>query len=340
MMKLNIDICTTRRVSGWIFNVDNSDPVQELYIEHLEKKIPIKLVERLDVANAFSLKQTMLGIEINIPDCFDGTVDDYKLYFRSQEIFSYRSQYEKLLEAETAPKPDINSSDSITYNSGRHVIFLHDNDDLRRNLEIFSIPIIKRSFPEQISGCTFSSKHIDKLTNFKSDLLSNLSQIIIVAPSALYTKINKSSPTLIESGRFITIYSNGDLHSPTGLHEHQLNHFILHKTHKEDSLPPFKSSIARIWSAIENYADLLFQTNSNLFFAIRHKGEPCPKANRYISNKIQQKRREDIVRVRSTNFEIILLNICAYPRLFDKISEKDCWQTAIRRGLKHLDLVI
>lgn len=340
MMKLNIDVCTTRRVSGWIFNVDDANPVQELYIEYQEKKVPIKLIERLDVAKAFSLNQTMLGIEINIPDCFDGTVDDYKLYFRSQEIFSYRSQYERLLAAETGLTVEPNNTTPTNYKTGRHIIFLHDNDELKTNLDIFSSPLIKRSFPEQISGCTFSYKHIDTLTDFKTDLLGNLSRIIMIAPSTLYSKIYKLSPTLIESGRFITIYSNGGLYSPTGLHEHQLNHFILNKTRNEDSLPLYKSSIARIWAAVENYADLLFTTGSNLFFAIRHDGEPCSSLNRYISNKIQQKRHEDIIRIRSANSEVILLNICAYTRLFDRISKPDCWNTAVQRGLKHLDLVI
>lgn len=338
-MKFNLDICTTRRVSGWIFNVDDQSPVDSLYISHADKKIKINLIERQDVAQAFSLKHTKLGIEINIPDAFDGVIDDYSIYFDSQEIFSYRAQYEKLIEAQAYLPSTLPKIENGNYGRGRHLIFFYEKEEHQRSLAAFSLPLIRRSFPKKIAGCEFSFEHIDKLSQIKKNLLDNLKNIVLVSPSDLYPKIQRTSPTLIESGRFITIFSSGTLLSPTGLHEHQLNNFIMSKTNNPQGLPLFTSSIARIWEAVENYADLIFKKNENLFFIIRSTGT-VSEAFSYISNKVQTKRSEEIIKVRSKESELILLNISAYSKMFDLIGEADCWNAAIKRGLKHLDLVI
>ncbi|WP_060479718.1 hypothetical protein [Pseudomonas monteilii] len=339
MIKFNLDICTTRRLSGWIFNEDDQIPIDGIYLSHADKKTKIELIEREDVAQAFSLSNTKLGIEINIPDAFDGVVDDYSLYFESQEIFSYRQQYEKLINARTSLPSMILNSDNPNFGKGRHVIFLYEKEEHQKSLAAFLQPMVRRSFPKKIAGCEFSFEHIGNLSRIKDSLLGNLKNVIIVSPSDLYSTIQKTSPTLIESGRFITIFESGSLLSPTGLHEHQLNNFIMRKTSNSHELPLFTSSVARVWEAVENYADLIFKTTENLFFIIQSTGTPVDSF-RYISNKIQSKRTEEIIRVRSKETEIILLNISAYSKMFDHIGDTDCWGVAIKRGLKHLDLVI
>lgn len=341
MMKFNLDVCTTRRISGWIFNINDEHPVDELYIACGEKRVAINLIERPDVAEAFSLTHTKLGIEINIPDAFDSTVNDYKIFYKSQELFSYKAQYERLLHPEKeAPSSSTEDSHRPNYKKGRHILFLYETEYDREQLDAFSKPMIRRSFPKIISGCEFSFEHINSLSDFKKDLLDNLKNILLIVPSALYSKIHRTSPTLIDSGKFVTLYSGGNLTSRTGLHEHQLNNFIVSKTRTPEELPTFKSSVARIWAAVENYADLIFSSNENLFFMVSLKGEASERINKHISNKIQNKRNEDIIRIHSEQTEVILLNISAYSKMFDCIGNDRFWGMAIKRGLKHSTLVI
>lgn len=344
MIKLNLDICTTRRLSGWIFNMDDLSPVEELFIESGANKVKIELTDRADVAEAFGLKHLKFGIEVNIPDAFDSVVNDYKLYYRNQEIFSYRSQYQKLEEAVSGvvalSNNDSTSTHKTNYKRERHILFLYETKEHKEFFEVLSQPLIRRSFPRKIAGCEFSSQNVNSLDQIKKDLLENLKNILVVIPSNLYEKLNRISPTLVASGKFITLYGDGGLSSRTGLHEHQLNNFVMRKTREENTLPLYKASIIRIWEVIENYADLIFNKNQNLFFIISKITKINPVLSQYISNKIQAKRSEDIIRIRTNQTELILLNISAYSKLFDKIGSEDCWNTAIKRGLRHLDLVI
>jgi hypothetical protein len=343
MIKLNLDICTTRRISGWLFDEVNLAASNDIYIESGSRRAKVELNPRLDVAQAFSLTDSNVGIEVNIPDVFDGLVDNYKLYYRNTEIFSYRSQYEKIVRASEqisrTAETELDASPT-NYAVGRHVIFIYENMEHQKNLEILSEPMIRRSFPNKIGGCEFTIRDINILNPIKKDIIDNLNNILFVIPSELFPNLYRISPTIAASQRLVTIYNNSSFESATGIHTHQLNNFIINKTRRTEDLPPFISCVVRVWELIENYANIVFNQNPQLFFMIFKSGEPDITLNRYISDNVQLKRKEDIVRVRHNENELVLLNISAYSKLFDRIGEKDCWKTAIKRGLRHLDMVL
>lgn len=340
MIKFNLDICTTRRVSGWLYDESTLLPVDDLYIGTAVKSQKIVLKEREDVAEAFGLGHSKCGFEINIPDIFDGLVSDYSLYIRDHEIFSYRAQLEKLKVIVSLNNQSLSKTDSnklTDYHKGRHVLFLHETSEIPEFLDSIFHSKLKQSFPSVLAGCTFSHCNIKNLSKIKSAIIDNISNILFIIPSRSYSKLNGVSPSMVQSGKFITIYSDGSLRSETGLHEHQLNNFVMQKTRNYD-LPLYQASIIRVWELIENYADLVFQRSKNIFFIASSTIGRNPLIEYYISTKIQGKFSESIVRINQNNLIIVLINITAYAYLFDVIDHPDCWEIAVKRGLTHSDI--
>jgi hypothetical protein len=343
MIKFNLDICTTRRVSGWLYDEETLLPVDDFYIGTEDGKFKISLKERNDVAAAFGLGNPGCGFEVNIPDIFDGLVSDYCLYIRDHEVFSYRAQIAKLKTIlATFDKTTAGSANNIKttdYRKGRHVVFLYETSEIPDFLDAIFNSKMKQSFPNIVAGCEFSHSSIQDLADIKSAIIDNISNILLITPSLSYARLNSISPSILQAGRFITLYSDGSLQSAAGLHEHQLNNFAIHKT-KEYELPLYQASIIRIWELIENYADLVFQRSKNIFFISTNNIGRNSLMEYFISKKIQGKKSENVIRITHNNLSILLVNIAAYIYLFDVIGRDDCWDVAIKRGLTHSDLVL
>lgn len=322
--------------------MESTDPVDDLYVEANNKKVKISLTDRADVQKAFELDQSKTGIELNIPDAFDSIVSDYKITCQGHEIFSYGSQHLKLAEtySNISSIGAEASSHKTNYEKGRHVVFIFEEEAHRKFFDAISQPAIRRSFPRKLSGCEFSHITLESFSSQKKHFLSNIKNIILVLPSNLYAKLNKISPTCISSGKLISLYHEGVLFSKTGLHQHQLNNFILNKTQEIPKLQPYQASVVRIWEAIENYADLIFGRTNNLFFIASSSEQIEKSEGHFISEKIQGKRNEDVIKIKKNKSEILLLNISAYCKMFDVIGKKDFWEIAVKRGLKHKTLAI
>lgn len=344
MIKFNLDICTTRRLSGWVFNINEPNHVVKLRIVACGKSIGLELTERNDVAEAFSLPHAQCGIEINIPDLFDSLIDDYKILIGDHELFSYQSQIQTLRNATradySAAAVEKRADDAVTYKHGRHVVFFYENPEMKTFLDFLSQPKIRRSFPKLTAGCEFSHIGVSEINTYKDDILSNLKNILIILPSHTYERIYRVSPTIIESGKLVTLYSDGSLKSSTKLHEHQINNFIASKT-KDHALPEsYQSSFIKIWEFIENYASLVFNQSNNLYFLSSNQGGISNLLSYYIANKVQGKRTEDILRIKHEDSVVVLVNMSAYMIIFDMLGTDDCWAKAISRGLTNKDLVI
>ena len=344
MIKFNLDVCTTRRISGWVFNIDDPSQVVNLRIVACGKSVEIELTERKDVAEAFTLPHARCGLEVNIPDIFDGLVDEYIIAIGDQELFSYQGQIQILKNA-TGTNPSLQNienkpEDIVIYGLGRHVVFLYENPNIKGFLDFLSQPKIRRSFPKKIAGCEFSSLTISEIIEHKSDILSNLGNILIVIPSHIYERVYKVSPTIIESGKLITVYPDGSLKSGAQLHEQQINNFVIRKTKDHNLAYKHQSSIIRIWEFIENYSDLVFNKPNNLYFISSKQGEISKLLSYYVSTKIQGKRTEDVIKIEHEGGALVLVNMSAYMFMFDVLGTDECWMKAISRGLRHLDLVI
>lgn len=343
MIKFNLDVCTTRRISGWVFNMDDTSQTVKLRLIACEKSVEIEITERKDVAEAFKLPHAHCGFEVNIPDIFDSLVDEYLITIGDHELFSYQGQIQilkKASETNLISQFDNKQEDIAIYGQGRHVLFLYENAETKNFLDFLSQPKIRRSFPKKIAGCEFSHLAISEINQHKDEILSNLKNILFVIPSHSYEKMYKNSPTIIDSGKLITVYPDGSLESRAQLHEQQLNNFIIRKTKDHNLACKYQSSIIRIWEFIENYSDLVFNKAGNLYFMSSNEGEISKLLSHYVSTKIQGKRTEDIIKIKHEGGVVVLVNMAAYMLLFDVIGTGECWIKAIGRGLRNLDLVI
>jgi hypothetical protein len=344
MIKFNIDIATTRRLSGWIFDM-NGAVIDECYIGlgNFRQKIPLRY--RTDVSAAFNLGERASGIEINIPDVFDNLTDNYKLYIKDTEIFCFKQQLSSILtEIEetdlSASPPSIEAVEPINYSRGKHVVFIYDEGSVSRLLEKLSTPRIQRFFPNSVSGCTFSRIHISGISAIKKQLLNNLSNILFVTPSRLYPALFAASPSICDGGRFITIYRDGGLVNSAGTEQFQINNFLNSKTRNKGLADPFHDSLLRVWELIENYADVIFPVNPKLFFYSTMTVESTDLIDRYISQKIQNKSNYDVVRVQCNDSSVTVVSLASYPYLFDRIGTDACWSAAVERGLTHTTVTI
>lgn len=343
MIKFNLDVCTTRRISGWVFNIDDTSQILKLCIVANGKSVEIELTERKDVAEAFNLQHARCGLEVNIPDIFDSLIDEYFITIGDHELFSYQGQIQTLKKAtriNPPPQTESKQKDIVIYGQGRHVLLLYENPEIKNFLDFLGQPMIRRSFPKKIAGCEFSHLAISEMIQHKDEILGNLKNILIVIPSHAYERMYKISPTIIDSGKLITIYPDGSLKSRAQLHEKQINNFIIRKTKDHNLTHNYQSSIVRIWEFIENYSDLLFSKSNNLYFISSSQGKISKLLSYYVSTKIQGKRTEDIIKIKHEDSMVVLVNMSAYMHVFDVIGTDECWIKAIGRGLRNLDLVI
>ncbi|MDH4390394.1 MAG: hypothetical protein QE285_03090 [Aquabacterium sp.] len=349
MTRFNIDCSTARRLTGWAFDDGTLLPVPDLALSDGRQRHVVTLNPRADVAAAFSLLSDRVGFDLIVPDFFDGTVQDYVLLAGETVLFSHGQGMQAIAHAcETSLEPDLrhrppacDAAKLPNYGRGRHVLFIHaGHDALAARLRILQEQRFRHFFPSELAGCTISHLALSELDAHKKSIVGRLDEFLLVCPSELSVALHRVSPSLFGAKRFVTLYEGGSLCSRFGIHALQLNNFIAAKGVQRCFRDPWMASIAAVWSAVENYASVIFAGPSQIYFMARDEVALDPRLTEFARTQVQGHRSEDVVRLRCGSSSLTLVNFSAYLRIFDALGGDDCWHTAVRRGLTHTQLEI
>lgn len=335
MIKFAIDYSTLRRLTGWAYDDKTGNPVQDFCVTDGEARVSVPMIQRHDVAGTFGLKNDTVGFDINVPDCFDRAVADYSLVAGDSVIFSYSraiGELERTLIAgasqEGVPRK------SIDYSTGRHIVFVHSGSgNLSAALAVCRDPRFSAQMPTTVSGVHISDLSLSQAGSHKTAMLKNSGNVIVITESVSYPALSAISPTLVQDARFVTLYRDGSLTTPLGLHNFQLNAFFDAKSSSATCGNEFLRTILKIRMVAEYYADLLFGGNRKTFFLSDDSPSGGSIIKAYIRDRVQGVRSEDVIRVHHGDNSVTVVNLGAYVRIFDKLGKADCWSTAIARGL-------
>jgi hypothetical protein len=335
MIKFAIDYSTARRLTGWAYDDKTGSPVKDLFVTDGQVRVLVPMIRRHDVAGTFGLKNDEVGFDLNVPDCFDRAVADYSLVVDDMVIYNYSRAIGDVerslgLGASQESAPD----NSIDYSTGRHVIFLHPGSGpFSAVVQACRDPRFAAQMPAMVSGVRISDVILSRAGSYKAAMLANSRNIIVITESVSYPALSAVSPTLVQDARFVTLYRDGSLTTPLGLHNFQLNAFFDAKSLSLSCGNEFLRTILRIRTVTEYYADLLFSANQKTFFLSDDSLVNSPILNAYIRDRVQGVRKEDIIKVHYGDSSVTVVNLSAYVRIFDKLGKADCWAAAIARGL-------
>lgn len=335
MIKFAIDYSTVRRLTGWAYDDKTGAPVQNLCVTDGKTRVSVSMSRRHDVAGTFGLKDDTVGFDLNVPDCFDRAVSDYSLVAGDVVIYSYSRIIEEIEKAVVVGGVSGQSENkAVDYTRGRHIVFLHSG---RGGYADVLAACCQHRFaaqmPAAVSGVQISVMALEDAAKHKPAMLKNSSNIIVVTESTSYPAISTISPTLVQDARFVTLYRNGSLTMPLGLHNFQLNAFFDAKSTGVSCGNSFLEAVLKIRNVAEYYADLLFGANTKNFFLADDSLVVSPVIKTYVRDRVQGVRAEDIIRVHHNDMVVTVVNLSAYVRIFDRLGKDDCWSVATARGL-------
>ncbi|WP_312602499.1 hypothetical protein [Pseudomonas luteola] len=334
MIKLHLDICTRRRLSGWAFDEGTLSFPEDLFVVNDSKTraVRVKPLERPDVCSALNLKTNFVGFDVVIPDLFDEWVADFFLFYKKEILFSYTqalTSFKKLGRLKAT-----SSKNDTSYLQGFHVCFLYENNS---EIEDFFLkretPLGKAIFPEKIGGCNFSSIKIEELPERKEEFVRNLDRIVLVCPEELLQVLARVSPTLLSKVKKIILFERDSLKSDLGLDAYTLNYFVNKKIPDLFGDSSLFDSFLKIWMCFEQYQDVVFLVNDNTYFISSIKGEGKSVKTKFLREHVQGICDEDVVKISSSDGSLYAVNISAYTRIFDFIGKDEIWRESMRRGL-------